>query len=357
MRYDIAKFEELVEQGYLRKSEKGDLVLYGYTDRCTFERYWNEYTLAARGLIIEKSTGLLVAKPFPKFFNLGETEETILDKLPMAGYQTFEKVDGSLGIIFNYEGKWRVATRGSFYSEQAVRAQEMLNKYSMAIPSNVTILAEIIYPENKIIVDYKGQEKLVMLGAYDANSGQEFDPDIAKDFAVKMKMEFAKYYDHTIEEMIEIQKTLDKNEEGFVVRFDTGLRVKIKGDEYLKLAKILSHMSPISFWEAMENGKVKREYLSQLPEEFRKEFEPVVQELEEQYVKVLEEINNDANALPTQELTPQGRKTIGLYLQEGNNVKHKGAMFSHLMGQKDNVNKYILKAIRPTGNVIKSFGE
>ena len=214
MKYSIAKFEELVEQGYLRKSEKGDLVLYGYTDKTTFERHWNEYTTVARGLILNRHTGHVVAKPFPKFFNLGETEETFAVNLPTDQYyEVFEKMDGSLGIIFYYEGKWDVATRGSFYSEQAEKAREMLKKYNFTnIPKHCTLLVEIIYPANKIIVDYGKEEKLVLLGAYSSADCTEYhlrsDVELMAMGQHGLRMEVAPKYDYTIEEMIQLQKTM-----------------------------------------------------------------------------------------------------------------------------------------------------
>ena len=357
MKYDIKEFENLVKEGYLRKSEAGDLILFGYTDRTTFERNWNQYTKVARGLILNKNTGEVVAKPFNKFFNLSEMEEVFLSNLPLdKPYKAYEKVDGSLGIIFNYEGYWNVATRGSFHSEQAGIAQQMLKNYNLsAIPTNITLLAEIIYPENKIIVDYKGQKKLVLLAAFDRDTCEEIHPDKVAQYAQIMFMEMAKSYDYTIEQMIALQKTLPKDEEGFVVRFENGLRVKIKGEEYLRIAKTISQMSPISFWESMENGIVKREYLTQLPEEFRQEFEPIVKELEDQYKNIANEIQSDLELLPTQALTPEGRKTIGLFLKDTKSIKHKAVIFPLLQQQNSHVDKYILKTIRPTGNSMKVF--
>lgn len=357
MKYDLKEFEALVKEGYLRKSEKGDLVLYGYTDKCTFDRNWNQFTRVARGLILHRETGEVVAKPFPKFFNLGEMEEVSMDKLPLQqGYKAFEKVDGSLGIIFNYQGYWNVATRGSFYSEQCEVAQKMLKQYSMVgIPDNITLLAEIIYPENKIIVDYKGQRKLVLLGAFDRNTGEEVDPVQAEKYATQMFMEYAKKYDHTIEQMIALQKTLPKDDEGFVVRFNNGLRVKIKGEEYLRIAKMIAHMSPISFWESMENGVVKRDYLSQLPEEFRGEFEPIVKELESQYAAVKESVKSSAEKLGFNKLKeedPNWRRTVGIYLKQ-NEIPHSQAIFPLLLDSKNALDKYILKTIRPDGNSMK----
>jgi len=302
MKYDLKEFEALVKEGYLRKSEKGDLVLYGYTDKTTFDRNWNQFTKVARGLILNATTG------------------------------------------------------GSFYSDQCQVAQTMLKQYNMVtIPDHITLLAEIIYPENKIIVDYKGQKKLVLLGAFDRTTGEEVPPEQAEKYASLMFMEYAKKYDHTIEQMIALQKTLPKDDEGFVVRFNNGLRVKIKGEEYLRIAKIISQMSPISFWESMEEGVVKRDYLLQIPEEFRGEYEPIVKELEDQYVAVKSLVAASAVRLGFDKLKvedPNWRRTVGIYLKQ-NEIPHSAAIFPFLLESKNALDKYILKAIRPDGNSMK----
>lgn len=295
MKYDLTKFEELVEQGYLRKSEKGSLVLYGYTDKTTFDRNWNEYTSIARGLILDKNTGEVVAKPFPKFFNLGEMESVSFANLPKEPYKVYEKCDGSLGIIFFHNNEWHMSTRGSFYSSQAVKGLEILKKkYNMNwLYPGFTYLVEIIYPDNKIIVNYKGEEKLVLLGVYHTESEQEivWDGQYGEYGSwgrfQSTGLELPEQYEYTIEEMIALKKTLPKDDEGFVVRFESGLRVKIKGEEYMRIAKMISQMSPLSFWEAMENGIVNRKYVHQLPEEFRSEYEPMIDKLEEQFTQIL----------------------------------------------------------------------
>lgn len=354
MSYDLNAFEDLVRHGYLRKAEKGDLVLYGYTDQTTFERAWQtKYTLHARGIIFNKKTGKIVAKPFPKFFNLGEMESVSLLNLPKEPYSVYEKADGSLGIVFFYEGRWQIATRGSFSSEQAIKGAELLKKYQMSyLDRNDTYLVEIIYPDNKIIVDYKGEEKLVMLGGYRTDSGHEVDWSWLADTANLIGMPHAKTYNYTIEEMIELQKTLPKDDEGFVVRFESGLRVKIKGAEYMRIAKMISQMSPLSFWEAMKDGTVGREYVQQLPEEFRKEYEPMIEKLEQQYAQVMAEINVDYQNLPKVDYaTKEGKKIVALFLQgRYHGFKHPSAMFSMIDGKNSHVQKYVMKLIRPTGN-------
>lgn len=344
MKYNLSEFEKRVESGLIRKVETDKLVLYNYTDKCTYDRAWDEYTLAARGIIFEKETGKLIAKPFPKFFNLGEMPETQLLNLPNEPYDVTQKMDGSLGIIYFYDDEWHVATRGSFTSEQAVKAQEMLldSEYIDELVPGITYLVEIIYPGNKIVVNYGQEEKLVCLAVYNGDSELERS-------TFPKGMEKAAAFAYPIEEMIALQKILPKDEEGFVVRFQSGLRVKIKGHEYLKIHKMISNMSPLSFWESMENGVVNKEYLSQLPEEFRNEFEPMVEQLEYSYKQTLEEIKWEADKLP------MGARAIGMLIQAaGHGLKHPGAMFPFILDKKEALNKYIMKYIRPDGNVLKS---
>jgi RNA ligase len=359
MKYDLSLFEDEVEKGYIRRSEDTDLVLYNYTDKCVYDKAWNDITLMSRGIIFEKSTGNLVAKPFPKFFNLGEREETFLKNLPDEPYIVTEKYDGSLGIIFNYKGKWRVATRGSLNSEQAQKASILLHKYDLSvIPADITLIVEIIYPDNKIVVNYGSDETLILIGAYDIHTENEIprngNEDIINlnDLSSVTGLELAVRYYYSISEMIELQKTLPKDREGFVVRFDSGLRVKIKGDEYMCIAKMLSTMSPLSFWESMENGVVKKEYLQQLPEEFRVDFEPIVKQLEMQYILIKDEIELDY--LKLLNLVPHGlpKKEVGLLVRNNpEKFKHPRAIFPFLKND-GSIEKYIMKVIRPSANVL-----
>jgi RNA ligase len=356
VKYDISEFEKRVEQGYLRKSEKYDLVLYGYTDACTFDRAWDDHTKTARGLILNKTTGELVAKPFPKFFNLGEMAETFLTNLPDVPYKAYEKKDGSLGIIFNYKGEWNISTRGSFYSDQAVKGAELLKKYDFSkIPEDLTVLVEIIYPQNKIIVNYGEKEALVLLGAFWRTSTLEVHHDYLEEISKMSGLEMAKSYDYTIEQMIALQETLPKDEEGFVVRYSNGLRVKIKGKEYLRIAKLISSLSPIALWETMKNGKVDTFYLQQLPEELRIDYEPYVSELERQYKAIISEIIEDIyiHNLGEAQYQPNWRKSLGLYLVN-NKVRHGSAMFSYYLKNTEALDKYVMKQIRPNGNNMKT---
>ena len=75
------------------------LRLYCYTRHCVYERAWSPVTVMARGLILDHRRAQVVATPFPKFFNVGESGGAIPDR----PFEAFEKVDGSLIVIFHHE--------------------------------------------------------------------------------------------------------------------------------------------------------------------------------------------------------------------------------------------------------------
>ena len=69
------------------------------------------------------------------------------------------------------------------------------------------------------------------------------------------------------------------NEEGFVVRFSNGDRMKIKGEEYLRLHKIMTNLSTTSVWEVLSNGDNIDNLLKDVPDEFYKKIKEYVGEL------------------------------------------------------------------------------
>ena len=112
----------------------------------------------------------------------------------------------------------------------------------------------------------------------------------------------------------------------------------------------------------MKYGKVDTFYLEQLPEELRKDYEPIVTALEGQYKNVILDFIQDWESLPlttseVENVTPEARKKLGLFLKGPNTVKHKSAMFSLLLDKKDETDKYVMKYIRPDGNNMKSLDE
>ncbi len=277
--------ESLVKGGYIAKkvSKDGKLALFNYTQKTVYEKKWNEHTICARGHVFEIKTGKLIARPFPKFFNFGEhTKKQQTHFLNHSKFTAYEKMDGSLGIIYHYGGKWQVNTRGSFNSPQAQKAKEMLETYDMdKVPTHLTLLVEIVYPENRIVVNYGEKTSLFLLAVNTLTD--EYSCAQTMSVSKKTGMPLPKVYSFSsVQEIINTKSKLSSNEEGFVIKLGGeniggggigGIsthfprRIKIKSIEYLKLAKILSGLNPKTFLNFMVDGKIPMKILQNIPEE------------------------------------------------------------------------------------------
>jgi RNA ligase len=276
---------------------KFDLTIWNYSPKVQYERLWDDITMMCRGLVTN-SKGDIVARPFKKFFNY---EEHKPEDIPNEFFEVYEKMDGSLGILFQYEGVWILATRGSFTSPQALKGIGLLQKYKYKyLPSDCTYLFEIIYPENRIVVDYKGEEKLVLLASIQTNTGEEYDinnenyEDLGFEIVMKYKT-WGEGYDLLKEE-------ISKDKEGYVIRFKNGFRMKIKGDEYCRLHKLLTGISSRDIWEYLKENKSLDEILDKVPDEFydwvkdtKKNLLDLFKNIEEKSQKDFEKITNRCN--------------------------------------------------------------
>jgi len=248
---DLEDLEGLVESGYIsrRKHPSLDLHILNYTPRTQYEGLWNDTTEQCRGLIVDGG-GRVVSRCFRKFFNYEQVRDEVALRLDAdMGFAAFDKLDGSLGVSYLAGGRPRIATRGSFTSEQATRANAILDRdYSgVRLNPDVTYLFEIIYPENRICVDYGESERLVLLASILTESGEEVDSDglpfprpavaeVGADFATLASMNLS-------------------NREGFVVRFDDGFRFKVKFEDYVALHSAIFSLSTRTIWDALREGR------------------------------------------------------------------------------------------------------
>jgi RNA ligase len=255
--FDLEKLDALVAEKWLRcqRHPDADLWIYNYTERCQYENYWTPETLACRGLILGEG-GWVVARPFPKFFNYGHPLATIPDE----PYTVTEKIDGSLGILYRLGGEYHLATRGSFVSEQAREGTAMLRDTDLAIPPKATTLFEIVYPDNRIVVDYGGRRELVLLGAIDDETGRDVPMPSYSGPTVEL---------HDGHALDVLASHVRPNCEGYVVAFESGHRVKIKHAEYVRLHKIVTGVNARMVWEAERNGDELDALLSGVPDEIQ----------------------------------------------------------------------------------------
>ena len=255
------------------------LTIWNYTPDVQYGEKWDEVTLQCRGLVTG-TEGNVVARPFKKFFNLEENKHT-----PTQDFEVFDKMDGSLGIMFKYNGEMICATRGSFTSDQSKWMSEFAQKYNYQdiIVEGFTYLFEIIYPENRIVVNYDGQEKLVLLGIINTETGEELTYD-----ELFLGFDVVKKYDG-VRDYSELKGKVEQNSEGFVVRFSNGDRMKIKGEEYLRLHKIMTNVSTTGVWEFLSNGGDINEFLKDVPDEFYKKVKDYADLLKYGFYRVSED--------------------------------------------------------------------
>lgn len=274
-----------------------ELVILNYTPIAAYGKNWDDFLIRCRGLIFNTETETVLANPFKKFFNYGETPETLEDHGDE--FEAMEKMDGSLGIAYAYDDKIMWATRGSFHSPQAQMAQKIWNeKYSKRtimeyqMVQSITLLAEIIYPENRIVVDYGDMEDLVVLGMIlNEEDGKDLNYSEMTRIASYWKMPMAKVYNLTFEEMLQNQKTLSANDEGYVIRFPDGFRMKIKGEEYVRVHRIVFDLSDKNLAQGWKDDDIIA-VLASIPEEFRIDFEAKVKVLYNIYENTLARFDN-----------------------------------------------------------------
>lgn len=362
---EITKRESLVKEGFLTRKTYKDLYLYNYTPKCTYEKHWFDTTRESRGVIFDSVTGELVTWTPEKFFNVNEMMETLFENLPKEPYEVFEKVDGSfISVSFWKRGKeWIIATRGSFESEQAKEARKILQEINpnifMALNEDYTYIFEVLYPENRmndgarLVVDYGGIRTLVGLAIYDKKADVEIPYDYIKNDFEKLGFRTAKKFTETdLSKLLESLKTLPAQQEGFVVMFKSGLRVKFKGEEYMRMNRILNSMNIKTVWESMQNGRVPDGYMMTVPEEIREEAERYKKELEEKFQQIMLDSYNEVMSLlpvlPEDDKDAQAFKIIGLFMKENSGkFKYPMLVFPSVRGKMSDMNRIVKDMIRP----------
>ena len=262
-----ALLDEMLTGGYVRVQEHPTLPLriYNYTEKAQFESIWNAVTLSCRGLIVDAATRTVLARPFAKFFNHGQSGAPAL---ALDGpVSVTDKADGSLGVLFPSGTGWSIATRGSFASDQALHASEVWRtRYAgrFTPPPGHTVLFEIVYPGNRIVIDYGAMDDLILLGSVEIATGRSFGPSAVPGWPGPTVESFAFT---TLAEALSAPPRA--NREGLVVHFtDTDVRVKIKYEEYVRLHKLVTGLNARTVWECLATGGSLEALVEPLPDEF-----------------------------------------------------------------------------------------
>jgi RNA ligase len=275
--FDYVDREKLMQQiadGMVKEQVHPSLPLriLNYTQKAQFSpELWNEVTDKCRGLIFDSQTSEIVARPFSKFWNYSDSRhpETMPENFPATVPSITRKFDGSLGILYRYDGKWAVATRGSFTSDQAVWATNWLNSRPAFIwPPGFTPLVEIVFPENQIVVKYDWSG-LVVLASVHIETGEEMPMKFLRHWTGENNLRVVDEFDKPLDECV-VEDV--ENEEGYVVawhRLGTWpLRVKVKMDTYCRLHRLLTGTNPVTIWEMLRDGLDLTTVTTDVPADF-----------------------------------------------------------------------------------------
>lgn len=339
---DPSELSQMVDEGYVRV-QTHPVYPYSiacYTKQAMFEREWNNTTMTCRGLIWRQDNGRVLARPFKKFFNYGEPNAP--EFAPDDWVTVYDKVDGSLGIAYDTPEGPAIATKGSFASEQAIHATELLRTLYPTYDSEewVTDLFEIVYPENRIVLDYGQKDGLVYLGSVDIETGEDYWNGMYIGICGMFKNHFM-----LVGEWGQVKEEIDlhrPNAEGVVVhREETGDRIKLKQQDYLELHKVMTGLNERQLWEWLSQGKSMIEILSDLPEEIHDWASPILVHLVDQFLYLDRKIWQ-----AFQESKHFDRKEFALFNQGKDSVT-KGALFAHYDGNEARVSEIIWKAVKP----------
>lgn len=238
----IADIQKLAVQGFdnwprygdVNVTSLGDLLLFDYTTAAHIANRWNFFECVSRGLIINRTTGEIVARPFSKFFYWLDGGRRSNGHI----VTVTEKLDGSLSILFRHQGEYHLTTKGTFFSHQGKWATRFLREnYDLTgLPDELTLMFEIIYPENRIVVDYGEREALILLAARNRFTGAylPFFPDLI-ELAHRFGFSLPRVYHFNRVIDVIAQTGKDHGEfEGWVVEFSDGQRFKFKTDHYVE---------------------------------------------------------------------------------------------------------------------------
>lgn len=276
---DVNNLNEMRRDGYIRQAKHPELPLVSecYTKKTMFERAWTNETRICRGLIWNTESGDVIARPFSKFFNWGEPSCPMIE--PDEWVKVWDKLDGSLGILYDTPGGPAVATKNSFTSPQAEHATKVLRERYTAfqLPKGETVLVEIIYPGNRVVLNYQDVDDLFLIGVVHNETGRSMSvPGYGNPFTQPKLLgtgRFLEMADH----FLDLERG---NAEGVVIHaVNRDIRVKLKQKDYLELHKVATGLNKKQLWKWLSEGKSIDQILSDIPEELHDWAFPIMQDL------------------------------------------------------------------------------
>jgi hypothetical protein len=333
---DAAAFwENYLKAGWIQVQHHQEfpLDIYNYTRATVHENKWDAVTSKCRGIIVNRDTGEIVARPFEKFHNYGSTTPVGESQaIPIGQPVVWEKMDGFMCTLYRYANKDYIASKGSFHSIHAKWATAQIRaKFGDRLPlvlGGKTLVFEGLHRDLRIVIDYKERQELVLLAVIDNETGEEYSTESLESVATELGFNTPLNYELTLEQARAASLGDGKcDEEGYVLTWyragQPPFRLKMKMLQYLRLHRMVTGVSPKRIWEvlATEQSTELKEYLSQSTPWFSDFVQKWVRALNAEYERIYDHGNhvyNQAQA-KVERTFPNGFVTL-LQLQAGRRV-------------------------------------
>lgn len=268
----------------------------------------------ARGIIFRKSDLKIVCWPFDKFFNYGEG---LADSINFKKSKVQTKIDGSIMKLW-YDEEWHLSTNGMINAFEAhcptgesfgalfieglkiglVELTEKLNK-------NYTYIFEMVHPLTRVVIPYK-EGNVFHIGTRNNLTGEE----LVLDIGIEKPKEYS--FD-SLEDVIDITKTMPYSEEGYVVVEYNGnntRRVKVKSPSYVAVHHMKNN-GVVTYNRIMELilKNEQSEFLSIFDE-----YKPYFDKAEAKYLELLEISQKEINSVREKEF--ETRKDFALAVKD-----------------------------------------
>lgn len=233
----------------------------------------------ARGLIFDKA-GKLIRRPLHKFKNVNESQETQFCEIDLSQpHSILEKLDGSLISPFKLNGEVKIGTRMGL-TDVASQPEAFIASHPNYIDLieqvellDITLNFEWLSRKQRIVIDHP-TDNLVLIAARNRHSGQYMTYDwlakIGQEFNIPVVRQFP-VEGKTIEQVCNFIYNCADDVEGIVIAFDSGRRLKIKTEAYVRIHKakdaILKERNVV---DMIINEKLD-DVMAMLPEEDRDE--------------------------------------------------------------------------------------
>jgi RNA ligase len=229
-----------------------DVIDYGFVVDNTFSK---PMTLECRGLKFSKD-GKLIARPFHKFFNLGERE-------PPTGidwtrpHVVMSKLDGSMVHPCRLNGELVFMTRMGV-TDQARAALRHADEKVLRLAADMddagaTAIFEFTSPENRVVIAYD-KPALTLLAAREKRSGRYLTSAELQEVADRYDAPMVETTTLDVSTMRHVQEVRrQEGIEGYVIAFEDGHRLKLKTSYYALRHKALSglaHEKNVLAWVA-----------------------------------------------------------------------------------------------------------